>query len=183
MIFLSCVNFFAQDKEKSGVDFTSLMKGNGVIINGGCGDTAYESQLYDNRKGKIIEILSANKVLFEQDSVDGNEEKDKFTVKLVGIDANENKTAVKNKLQEILLNQEVEIYGNLRKKKDKEFGGIVWYLGDNEDIDEVNIYLLENGIAKYEPFESANLVSMVMPCRLQKSEEKAKEAKLGIWAK
>jgi len=176
MTFLTCVSFYAQVKEES--DIKSQ-----YTIGDDCGDTAYESQLYDNRKGKIIEILSANKILFEQNSVNGNEVKDKFTVKLVGLDASKNKTAVKNKLQDILLNQEVEIFGNLRKKTDKEFGGIVWSLSDNEDIAEVNIYLLENGIARYKPFESANLVSMVMPCRLQKAQETAKEAKLGIWAK
>lgn len=175
-----------------GITFESLLKvkpkktedGNSQFTLGGeCGNPAEESQLYDQRKGKITKILSANEILFEQYSVSGNEKKDKFTVKLVGIDANQNKIIVKQKLQNILLNQQVEVYGNLRNKSDKKLGGIIWLFGENEDIDEVNIYLLENGIAKYETFESANLVSMVIPCRLQKAEERAKTAKLGIWAK
>jgi endonuclease YncB( thermonuclease family) len=148
-----------------------------------CGDTAYESQRYDQRKGKIIKIPGANKVLFNQTSVDGNKEKNEFTIELVGIDAEQNNAAVEKALQDILLKQTVEITGNLRNDSDKTFGGVVRLIDSKENIDEVNIYLLESGIAKYKPFESANLVSMVMPCRLQKAEERAKTAKVGIWAK
>ena len=173
LFLIFCVNLYAQDKERT-ISLTTDDE---------CGDQAIESQLYSNRKGKITKILSANKVIFEQSSVNGNEKPVKFTVTLVGIDGNQNRLIVKNKLTDILLNQEVEITGNIRKKTDKKFGGIVWLIVGDEDIDWVNTYLLENGFAKYKPFESANLVSMVTPCRLQKAEERAKEAKIGIWAK
>ncbi|MEO6050985.1 MAG: hypothetical protein ABIP78_06600 [Pyrinomonadaceae bacterium] len=179
LIFLSCPSFYAQDKDISETRTPDIFQ----LYNDPCGNPAEESQLYDNRKGKVTKILSANKVLFEQVSVNGNKKKEMFAVKLVGIDLDKNKTALKNKLQDILLNQDVEIFGNLRKRTNKEFGGVIWYVGGTEDIPEVNIYLLEKGIAKYKPFESANLVSMVMPCRLQKAEHQAKEAKIGIWAK
>jgi len=147
-----------------------------------CGDQASESQLYDFREGKVIKVLSATTILFQQVSLNGNVKEDELTVRLVGIDSEVNKTAVENKLRNILLNSEVRVIGNLLKKKDKRFGGVVWLLGDNEDIDDVGMYLLETGTAKYKPFESANLVSMVMPCRLEKAEEKARKAKIGIWA-
>lgn len=117
----------------------------------GCGDQSYESQTYDFRKGKIVRILSANKVFFDQTSVNGQGVKDRFTVRLVGISANQNQAIVKKTLQDMLLNREVEIFGSLGKETDKEFGGIVWLFGDDEDIDEVNIYLLEKGVEDMSP--------------------------------
>ena len=106
-----------------------------------------------------------------------------FTVTLLGIDDKTNQSHIKNFLVENILHKEVWIQANLRKDSDKKFGGVVQLLGDNEDIDYINEYLLENGIAKFKDFDSDNLVPYYLPCRLQKAEERAKEAKLGIWAK
>ena len=177
LIFLSCVSFYAQDKKES-PETTSLF-----TMGDDCGDQSYESQLYANREGKITKILSANQVVFEQKILDGNEENRKFTVELVGIDSVTNQKKIMQFLEKYILNQSVEVTGNLRKESDRKFKGLIFVASDEDDVDWINENLLENGIAKYKPFESANLVSMVMPCRLQKAEERAKEAKLGIWAK
>lgn len=182
LVFLSCAFSFAQDKNESNSDLSSILK-NGVISDDGCGDQAYESQLYDNREGKITKILSANQVVFEQAIEEGDEENRKFTVELVGINPATNRKKVLQFLEKYVLNRDVEVTGNLRKESDKKFKGLLFVANDDDDVNWVNENLLEKGIAKYKSFESANLVSMIMPCRLQKAEERAKEAKLGIWVK
>lgn len=182
MIFMSCATFYAQDEKESKTDFSALLK-SGVNFDDDCGNPAVESQLYVNRKGKIVKIISANEVVFQQVSTESEKEKQKFTVELVGIDAGKYKNKSKEFLQKYVLNQEVEIIGNIPKNSSRKFGGLIWLSNDNETVNELNEYLLENGIAKYKPFESANLVPYYIPCRLQKAEERAKKEKLGIWAK
>jgi hypothetical protein len=176
-IFLFCVSFYAQDKKES-TDVKSQF-----TIGDDCGDESYESQTYTNREGKITKILGRNQVIFEQAISDGNKEKRRFTVELVGIDSTTNQKIIKQFLEKYILNQNVEITGNLKKESDKKFKGLVFVASDDDNIDWINENILENGIAKYKPFKSANLVSMVMPCRLQKAEERAKSTKVGIWAK
>jgi hypothetical protein len=177
LVLLSCVNFYAQDKKES-PDTKSLF-----ILDDGCGDTSYESNIYASREGKITKILGANKVVFEQAIDDDNVEKRKFTVELVGINPLTNRKRIKQFLEKYVLHQNVEITGNLRKDSDGKFKGLIFVASDDEGVDWINENLLENGIARYQPFESANLVSFVEPCRLQRAEQTAKKAKLGIWAK
>lgn len=178
VVLVVCGFLYAQEKIES-----NDTKSNFEIGYGDCGNPLQESQTYAYRQGKIIKILGANKVLFEQNSVFGHKDGEKFKVVLVGIDGNQNKKELIKFFKKNVLNQSVQIVGNTRKDGDKTFGGVITLFNeDNEDIDELNEYLLENGVAKYKPFESANLVSMVMPCRLKKAENDAKEIKLGIWA-
>jgi len=181
--FLFCANFYAQDKKESEKDLNSLLKGNAVVFDDGCGDPTTESQRYKNREGKITKIINANQVTFEQKIENGNKKKKTFIVELVGIDSVTNQEKIKQFLEKYILNQNVEITGNLKKETDKKFNGLIFVDSEEEDINWINENLLENGIAKYKSFESANLVSMVTPCRLQKAEETAKSANLGIWAK
>jgi endonuclease YncB( thermonuclease family) len=179
LLLLFCVNFYAQDKTES-----TDTKFNFEIGHDDCGDPASESQTYAYRQGKVIKIIASNKILFEQNSVFGHKDKEKFTVVLVGIDANQNKKNIEDFLKKNVLNQSVQIVGNTQRDKDKKFGGLITLFNDsNEDIDELSEYLLENGIAKYKSFYSANLVPYTTPCILEKAEKRAKEAKLGIWAK
>lgn len=201
------------NESSKGVTFEELLKvkGNRVEVadnsqfsigDDGCGNPATESQTYDYRKGKVIKITSSNDLIVKvthSNADDDEREKDNdesklitpivFRVFLVGIEKGFNKEDLNKFLTEKILNQEVQVIGNTKnswkteKDNSRELYAVVWLLGEDEDIDDISEYLLENGIAKYKPFESANLVSMVMPCRLQKAEKKAKEAKLGIWAK
>jgi hypothetical protein len=179
-VFLSCAFLYAQDKN----DSTETKSEFNLGFDDPCGSPLEESQTYAHRQGKIIKIIDSNKIIFEQNSVWGHKDKEKFTLTIVGIDANQNKKGIKDFLVKNVLNQSVLVVGNTKKDSDKKFGAVITLFNDEEeDIDELNIYLLEKGIAKYKPFESANLVSMVIPCRLQRAEVEAKEAKLGIWAK
>lgn len=147
-------------------------------LDDGCGNPLVESQGYGFRWGKITKIISGNAVLFEQGS-------ETFTITLVGIDRENNKTKILEFLEKHILNQNVVVIGNLRKESDKEFGGLVFTVKDRsiDLIDLINEKLLELGIAKYKEFSSDNLIPYYQPCRLQKAEERAKKAKLGIWAK
>lgn len=86
-------------------------------------------------------------------------------------------------MQENALNQSATITANLRNDSDKSFLGVIRLNQNSKNIDDLSVNLLENGIAKFKDFETDYLVPSYMPCRLQKAEERAKEAKLGIWAK
>lgn len=195
-IFLSCASFYAQDKKESAAITSQFTLGDD------CGNEAAESQTYDYRKGKVIKITNSHDLIVkvthsnardDETEEDSNDSKlispQVFRVSLVGIEKGFNTAAINKFLTEEILNQEVEVYGNtknswkIKKDNSRELSANVWLLGDNEEITDISEYLLENGIAKYKPFESANLVSAVMPCRLQKAEERAKAEKLGIWAK
>jgi hypothetical protein len=183
LVFLSYVSLHAQDNKESKIDLTPILEGNGVFIDDGCGIPEAESQLYTNRKGKITKIIDENEVIFEQTIADGNEEKERFRVELVGIDSKINKKNIILFLQKYVLNQNVEVTGNLRKKSDKKFKGLIFVASDDKEIGWINEYLLGKGVAQYKSFESASLVPANKPCQLQKAQGKAKTGKLGIWAK
>lgn len=162
-----CGSFYAQSIEKTEQSICSVCDADGCIR-----PTA-ESQTYGFWKGKIVKILSSNKLVLDNNR----------TVVLVGIDNKINQAQIKEFLNKIFLNKEVWIQATLRRKSDKKIRGVVEFSGYNEDIDSINEYLLENGLAKYKNFETGYLVPSYMPCRLQKAEERAKLAKVGIWAK
>ena len=85
-------------------------------------------------------------------------------------------------LRKNVLNKTASVSANTRKKSDRFFGGVVSVADDKRDFGYINAYLLESGKAKYKEFASDNLVPYYWPCRLEKAQEKAKKAKLGIWA-
>lgn len=151
--------------------------------NDGCGDPAVESTAYAYRNGLVTEIISANEIVFEQDEAWGSEANTKFTVTLIGIDPDYNENEIKDFLTNFVLNKRIEILANLRKKTDKIFNGEITLLIKNAEYRRVNEYLLERGIAKFKDFKADYLVPYITPCLLRKAEERAKNAKLGIWAK
>lgn len=168
MILLSCVSFYAQDKK----DSTETKIEIDLNFDDGCGSPLVESQTYGFWMGKIVKISDDNKLILRN-----------YTIELLGIDNKINKLQIRDFLNKNVLNKKVWIQANLRKETDKKFGAVVQLSDDDGDIDYINEYLLENGLAKYKDFDSANLVPYYFPCRLQKAEERAKSAKLGIWAK
>lgn len=173
LIFLSCVIFYAQDKKEPTEQKSVVIDLNDLNFDDGCGSPLVESQTYGIWKGKVVKILSSNKIVLDNN----------FTVLLLGIDNKVNQSQIKAFLVKNVLNKEVFIQANLQKESNKKFGGVVQLLVDEEETDYLNEYLLENGLAKFKDFDSANLVPYYFPCRLQKAEKRAKEAKLGIWTK
>jgi hypothetical protein len=198
LVFLSCVSFYAQDKEES----TETKPVVDLSFDDGCGNPLVESQTYGYRTGKVIKITNSNDLIvkvtnsnniWDDEKEDGDEsqliEPQIFKVLLVGIDKGFNKKEIKKFLTEKILNQEVQIIGNTKNswktKKDtsRKLNAVVRLLGDEEDIDDISEYLLENGIAKFKDFQLTNLVPMRTRCEFERAGEKAKKEKSGIWAK
>jgi hypothetical protein len=193
------MSFYPQDKKES----ETKTLGSFQIYDNPCGDSAMESQTYGYRTGKVIKITNSNDLIVKvaksnnvwDDEHQEDEDESKliepqiFKVFLVGIDKSSNKKQIKKFLTEKILNQEVQVTGNTKNswktKKDnsRKLDAVVLLLGDSEDINDISEYLLESGIAKFKDFQLGNLVPMLTKCELKKAEEKAKTAKLGIWAK
>lgn len=192
------MSFYAQDK-KDGIN-----PGFSLDFDDGCGNPAFESQSYGRRKGKVIRITDSNQLIvkvtnsinvrYDKHEENGDDESkliepQTFKVFLVGIDNSFNQTEVRKFLTENILNQQVRIIGNTKnswktqKDSSQKLNAAVWLLGDNEDINDISEYLLENGIARFKNFQLTNLVPMRTKCELERAEEKAKREKLGIWAK
>jgi len=147
-----------------------------------CGDPSVESQLYAYRQAKVTRILSSTEMRVKAFTRNGNVDVKNFTVRLVGIKPNTNATQIKTFLIKNVLNRNVEIIGNPRKKKDTNYGAIVRFLDNSEDeMDELNEHMIETGVAGFMDFDSDNLVPFYWPCRLEKAQERARAAKLGIW--
>lgn len=147
-----------------------------------CGNPFVESQTYTHRWGKVIKVLDGKTIVFEVTKVDGIEiNKSIITVSLAGIDTSTNEEGAKKFLLENLLNETVKVVGNTGSPV---FFAIVWgKLKASGNLIEVNLYLLEKGIAKFKAFTSDNLVPYRTPCVYQKVEEKARQEKIGIWEK
>ena len=144
-----------------------------------CGDPLKESQTYAYRQGKVTKILSANKVIVEFFPID-DPEGEAATIRLVGISSKKNSNKIKAFLNQHLLNQSVTVIGNRPEGRRRTYGGIITMF-DHDEIDDLNEYLLENGIAYFSNFKSANLVPYYWPCRLEKAQERAKVEKTGLW--
>ncbi len=194
LLFLSCANFYAQDKKESAEKKPSFS----LDFDDGCGNASTENQIYAYRYGKVIEITSDNKIVVkvvrsnnvwddEYEKI-GKETGRKlikaqiFTVSPVGIDEQTNQTEIKKFLLDKVLDQEVTLIGNTKKDNHKKIDALVELTNDKE-TDEVSEYLLANGIAKFKDFQLINLVPMRTACELKRAETKAKNEKLGIWAK
>ena len=149
----------------------------------GCGAPEVESQLYDFRYGRITKILSGSTLAFRQATVNGNRKPRSFVVRRVGIDPQANSSRIVGFLKKNVLNKPVTVWADARHETDFDLAATVTVSGGRPNIGELNRYLLENGLAKYRDFDSANLVQYFWPYRLEKAEQQAKEAKLGIWSK
>ena len=193
LVFLSCAVSFAQDKKET----TETKSSFDLNFDDGCGNPMVESQTYGYRKGKVIKITNSNNLIVEVTNSnnvwdDKHEEETNdesklikpqmFEVSLVGIDTTRNKKAIADFLKENLLNNQVTIVGNTRKKKSKKIQALIRFIKDDE-LEEVSEYLLENGIARFKDFQLTNLVPMRTHCELNRAETNAKKEKVGIWAK
>ena len=192
LVFLSCVSFYSQDKKGD----TETKPEIDLNFNDGCGNPFVESQTYGYRRGKVVKITSSNKLIVEvwnsnnvwddEHEESGDESKliksQMFEVSLVGINEATNKKAITDFLKEKLLNKQVTIVGNTRKKNSNKIQALVQFTKDDK-FEEISEYLLENGITKFKDFELTNLIPRRTSCELERAETNAKKAKLGIWAK
>jgi endonuclease YncB( thermonuclease family) len=135
------------------------------------------------RKGKIVKIIDANKVVFLQKQkipfFEGQKNENKeHTVQLIGIDPNVNGEFLKEFLEKNVLNKDGEIEGDPRIGSDEPIFGVLWRAGGFGDL---NRYLLKNGLADYLKPEFRPSGMLTSTCVLEQTTKEAKEAKLGIW--
>lgn len=176
LVLLFVTNSFGQEPKRP-----SPVTGTPYSTGDECGDPAVESQRYAQRSGKVTKILSSTEVLFQSSEANGNKENRTYTIQLVGISPKQNSAQIERFLKENVLNRPADVVGNGIGKKDTKYGGIIRILDDDSDIDDLNEYLLEEGLAAYLDFKSNNLIPYYWPCRLEKAQTQAKSAKLGIW--
>jgi len=161
-----CQSLFAQENKplesKLTIEFSD---------NHGCGSGLVESQTYGWWMGKVTKILSSNRFVLNK----------RFAVTLVGINPKINKTAIKDFLKNNLLGKNISFSANLRKESDLKLNAVV-VIRDYDEVREINEYLLEHGLAKFKDFDTDYLVPYYWPCRLEKAQERAKQAKLGVWS-
>lgn len=185
----------AEDAQKSKELLPGALK---MTFDDGCGNPFTESQTYSYRYGKVLEITSDNKIIVKvvrsnnvwddeyEKTAEGVGRKLKkpqiIIASLVGIDETVNQSEIGRFLLDKVLDQQVTLVGNTKKDDAKKIDALV-ELTDNEEIDEINTYLLETGMAKFKAFQLTNIVPLRTGCQLEKVEAKAKESKLGIWAK
>jgi hypothetical protein len=169
-----------------------------MTFDDGCGNPFDESQTYSYRYGKVLEITSDNKIIVKvlrsnnvwDDEYEKNDQgvgrklkKPQIIIaSLVGIDENTSQSEIKSFLLEKVLDRQVTLIGNTKKDDGKKIDALV-ELTDDKEIGEINKYFLENGMAKFKKFQLTNIVPGRTACRLEKAEAKAKNEKIGIWAK
>lgn len=147
-----------------------------------------ESQIFGHRPGKVIAVGEDNKLTIRISPskfyTGDEEEHDKpfnAIVTLAGIDLAVNSKLINSFLRRNVLNRKVTVIGN---SKNARLDGITAVVRlKNEDIWGVNTYLIEHGIAKFDYYKYAYIVPMCTYYDLEEAEQKAKDAKLGIWAK
>lgn len=167
---LLCLSFAQAQDRASAIDWN--------IVQDECGEfsSASESQIYETREGKIVKIIDGNTLLFESKIENGKRER--FTINLAGIKASRN---TKKFLKKNLLNKKFTVKGNIFRANNQNHLAIVY--GKTAKLLEVNCFMLRNGIAEYEQFESNNIVPDSKTYYYKKAEDKAVNEKLGIWAK
>lgn len=185
----------AEDAQKT----KELLPGRLIMtFDDGCGNAFAENQIYSYRYGKVFEITSDNKIIVKvlrsnnvledeyekaDDGVGRKLKKPQLIIaSLVGVDTESNSSEIKNFLLDRVMGQDVTLIGNTKKDDGKKIDALI-QVTSSPEIGEISKYLLENGIAKFKEFQLTNIVPLRTACELKRAEEKAKAAKLGIWAK
>ncbi len=177
LIFVSCVVIFAQDTKENEIKSELKILGYSQISSQ-CGDHLLPSEgnIYPDSNGKIIQIVDGNTVIFE--SVAENGEKEKMTFNIAGV---KNSNSAKVFLEKKLLNKSVRVMGWFFREKGKDRVAVIY--AETAELDEVGCFMIKNGIARHKKFEGNDIVPDYKNYYYNEAEEKAKEEKLGIWAK
>jgi len=152
---------------------------NGVLLSNEyekeCGSYVMESNTYSHRAGRVTKVLSGNRIVVESGK---GRKKEILTVNLAGIATSINSEKLSEFLTEKILNKIVSVRGNKKEDTDTEMFAII----ESSEFSDLNRYLIENGLADYEKPGYGYSVSYVTTCIYRKLLEKAKNAKIGIWA-
>ncbi|HMS43254.1 MAG TPA: thermonuclease family protein [Pyrinomonadaceae bacterium] len=122
-------------------------------------------------KGKIIQILDGNTIIFK------GEKGQKRKVKLIAVDSDANEKKAKTFLEESALNKDAELTYSSSQSNSKNVNGIIEINGK-----DINRLMLELGLVKYKD-SKVYQISYFNDCVYFRTEDKARSGKLGIWAK
>jgi endonuclease YncB( thermonuclease family) len=122
-------------------------------------------------RGKIVKVIDNDTVVFITDIG-----KKKY-VSLIAVDSKGNKSKAKTFLKNNVLGREADLIFSSSQMRKRKISGIL-----EVDGKDINRLMLEKGIAEYEESDSYQ-ISYYSDCVYYKVFEKAKEEKLGIWAK
>ena len=136
-----------------------------------CGSPLAESQSIAWRSGKVVKIIDGDTIQIRDKT------RKLWIVELAGVDSSNNQKLAVRILTDGMLNKTVSFRGNPADPKGKLIEAIV--SGDNV---EINRFLVEYGHANYRGTDYGYSVSQYVLCVYQKLVERAKLAKIGIWA-
>ncbi len=136
-----------------------------------CGDPKMESSSILRLTGVVIRVVNADTVVIR-------ETRGKlWNVRLAGVGGQENEDAVRTYLTKTVLEKRVTFWGKPFPKNDSPYEAVII-----RKRTDVNRYLISHGLVKYRESDDDYAVSSHWLCVLGKLEEKAKLAKVGVWA-
>jgi endonuclease YncB( thermonuclease family) len=136
-----------------------------------CGSPLDESQSIESRSGKVVKIIDGDTIQIR------DKMQRLWTVELAGVDSSRNQKLTTQLLTDRILNKSVSFRGNPANEKKRRIEAVVG--GDNV---EINRFLVENGYSDYRETDYGYAVSQYTLCSYSKLVDRAKLAKLGIWA-
>jgi endonuclease YncB( thermonuclease family) len=142
-----------------------------------------ESQMWSSVEGKVSRVIDGRTLL-----VTLPHNRHPLQVFIVGVDLESKKHVAeqaKDLLSQLLLDRPVEILlksdwesGN---KKPNETTGVVHVKKPNSGIDDVGLFLLSNGLVKFQQ-PQPYFMSRYTECQYKRAEAEAKSKRIGIWA-
>ena len=153
-----------------------------------CSCPGAHASRWDVIYGKAVSIVDSDTIVVEAFKVSDDDtitesNKKLFTIDLIGIDTNGNEPEVIMYLQKNILNHRVNIFVKWKTGNNLQSSGEVQKISKDSGV-IINRYFLEKGIVKYKKIADDALDDeRVTDCEYKVLERKAKEAKLGIWAK
>jgi endonuclease YncB( thermonuclease family) len=141
-----------------------------------CGSYVEESNTYDYWDGKVIQVISGNRIVVESGK---GRKKKAVTVQLAGIASNKNEENLRKFLIAHILNKRVTVKGNKEEDTDTEMFAII----QSKEFSDLNRHLIESGLADYEEPGYSYSISYVTTCIYRHLLENAKKEKIGIWSR
>lgn len=142
-----------------------------------CGKPQADGKAYDFREGKVTKLAPGNQLVFEQASLNGDDRKATYLMKLAGINVKENAASLTQLLAKNVVGKEVVVAGNTKEPSDTSLFGSIWL----SELGDLNQYLLKNGIAGFAEPEFQSISTYTL-CVFRQVAEEAKSKRVGIWA-
>lgn len=110
-----------------------------------CGKPLADGKVYDYREGRVSSITAENKLVFEQNELNGSPKVETLRIRLAGIDLKIGDVRLNTFLKKNLIGRDVTVAGNKRNTSDGELLGSVWVSSHGD----LNQHLLKNRVAAF----------------------------------